>query len=140
MKFFTLFILIFFGVLGHSQDLHLDQELKILNSYPPLILSPNLRFIENVDTIIHNVKYSVGVEENKITFISSKDHSFKLINGGQPIGNTLLKNKLKVEDLIKIDGWGYYIPIADGWFGGLVNNTEVSPSSKIDWVFKFKFN
>lgn len=139
MKFRTLFILMFFGVSGHSQDLHLDQEINILNPSAELILSPNLRFIENMDTIINNVKYSIGIEENKITFISTNDHDFTLVNGDQPIGNTLLKNGLKVEDLTKIDGWGYYIPIIDGWFGGVDFYSELSPVSKIDWVFKYNF-
>ena len=77
-------------------------------------------------------------EKGFITFIKSTDHKF-ISSCGIKEGDSLEKvKKISNNELKHMLGWGYYIPLSNGWFAKFSSgkDREIPINSKVDWLFK----
>lgn len=101
------------------------------------VLIPSGALVNSFPLVENNIEYTVGVNNDKIIYISTADKNFRI-------------NNLKINDLLPesyfnrewgyIPGWGYYMEIESGWYAGFDFQTKPDKESRIQWFFKFDFN
>ena len=101
------------------------------------VLIPSGALVNSFPLVENNIEYTVGVNNDKIIYISTADKNFRI-------------NNLKINDLLPesyfnrewgyIPGWGYYVEIESGWYAGFDFQTKPDKESRIQWFFKFDFN
>lgn len=61
------------------------------------------------------------------------------INGKTYINNHLVDFRNR-DEIKLVPGWGHYLPLGDGWYAGFDYHRPISDSSKVLFVFKYKFS
>ena len=122
--------------LGNS-TLTLGSEFKGTEANNRFILIPNGAVISSFPVVANNIEYTIGVRNNKIIYIDTKDENFRI-------------NDLRINDFLPesyfnrewgyIPGWGKYVEIESGWYAGFDFRIIPDEYSRIQWFFKFDFN
>lgn len=108
------------------------KESKISNEN---ILLPSGAFVHSYDITDNGIEYAIGVKEDRIVFICTKDERFSI--DGLRI-NDLLPDSCHKEWRYR-PGWGYYIGLCDGWYAGHDYQAKPNEQSRIQWFFKYDF-
>ena len=116
----------------------LGQSLIVKDAGSKKILIPSGELVVKVDTVINQVKYTLGIKDDIVVFISSIDGDATRIQGVKDRRLSQLKD-LSNSSLQKINGWGYYLPIGNGWFAGFCNEKSIDNNKMPDWYFKYNF-
>ncbi len=116
----------------------LGQSLIVEDTGREKIFIPSGEVVVKVDTIINQVKYTLGIKNNIVVFISSIDGDATGIQGVKDRQLSQLKD-LSNSSLQKINGWGYYLPIGNGWFAGFYDEKSIDNNKMPDWYFKYNF-
>ncbi len=116
-----------------SDDLR-DSELKY-------VLSSKLGLVPEYKIVIDKITYKIGVDDERIVYISTKDKRFKT-KENISLGMTLkaVEKLLQKKAELRI-GYAWYIPLASGWNAAFIipdyNSREpISPTSKVAFFFK----
>lgn len=109
------------------------------------ILLPNNALAKCVEIEEEGIKYSLGLsDDNKVIFISTTDTLFSIngIKTGDCISSFCDVEKIEFE--CKNDnytpGWGYYIPIGDGWFAAFNFKEKPNKNSLVQYLFKYNIS
>ncbi|MGV3762372.1 hypothetical protein [Parapedobacter sp.] len=104
-----------------------------------IYLPPPADFADEVAFSIEGVVFRGGVsDDNEIISVSTVDSTFE-INGKTYINNQLgdFRNK---DEIKLVPGWGHYLPLDDGWYACFHYHRPIADSSKVLFVFKYKFS
>ena len=136
---FILFVLASFFSCGSSKN-HIELNTHINRSkynvnYKMLI--PSGDFVDSFDYTINNVTYSVSLSlRNKVIYLSTNDNDFIIdeLRINNPVSDKYLTKEFKYRP-----GWGYYLPLRDGWYAGFDFKNKPTKESVIIWFFKYDF-
>lgn len=125
-----------------AQSINLNDTIDATKSNGYILL-PNNALAKCVEIEEEGIKYSLGLsDDNKVIFISTIDTLFSIngIKTGDCISSFCDVEKIEFE--CKNDnytpGWGYYIPIGDGWFAAFNFKEKPNKNSLVQYLFKYK--
>ena len=116
----------------------LGQPLIIKDTETKKIFIPSGELVVKVDTTINQVDYTLGIKNSLIVFISTIDGRATGVEGitGKQLSQLKAVSK---SSLKKINGWGYYLSIGNGWFAGFRDAESITNGKRPDWYFRYNF-
>ena len=110
---------------------------EIKKQFRTFVFIPYNTIVNSFPIVENNIKYTIGVENNKIIYTSTTDKNFTI---GDLKINDLLPKSYFDREWGYIPGWGYYMEIESGWYASFDFQTKPDKKSRIQWFFKFDFN
>ncbi|WP_316634375.1 hypothetical protein [uncultured Flavobacterium sp.] len=114
--------------------LNLGSKVQTQNSSDKILI-PSGALVPEKKVSIKNIKYSLGISNNEVIYVSTSDKAFQIDDSR--IGNII---GMKVMNAKLIPGWGYYVKLENDWYAGINFKEKITANSKIEWFFKYKFN
>lgn len=130
------------------KDLTLGSKFRGTKASNGFIFIPNGSFINAFPVVMNNIEYKVGVLNNTIIYIQTRDKNFTInnlkINDKLPESYIINREFVSIpaynnREIGYIPGWGYYIEIESGWYAGFDSKTKPNEESRIECFFKYKF-
>lgn len=109
-----------------------------------LICTPNLELLSTRDTIVHGIRFKMGLnggsewgECDKVAYLLTCDK--KIAIGGKKVGDTLPETAFN--GMLSIFGNGHYVPVGDGWHAVLPFQQQCrhKPTSRDKIISFFKY-
>ncbi len=118
------------------------RELNPGSSRVAILAGPG-RFIRSVDLDGRACRFTLGFDQDlRVRYIHCRDPRFRSAEGyaiGTPYARLAADGRPVPTPL---PGWGYYLPLADGWYAGfrqgplLASDQRLAMSAKIAWFFR----
>jgi len=133
-----IFVMLFVALQSCNNSMvELGQSFTFKDSGFEKMFIPSGELVSKIDTTINQIEYTLGVKNNAIVFISSKDGDATEIRGVKSKELTELRGENN--SLQKINGWGYYLSVGNEWFAGYDEGSTINDNKKPDWFFKYNF-
>ena len=122
---------------GPKKSLSLNSEYTGTQAKIEYIMIPSGAMVHSYHIIENNVKYTVGVVDDRIIYITTNDNRFSIF--GLRI-NDLLPESFYNKERHYVPGWGYYIDLGSGWYVGFDHHSKPTEDTRIQWFFKYDFH